>query len=87
MEEIQNKFVQVIGSSTMSVPMYKHSGHTQNQTLPCTIYGLYNPKTGTVLVVEVWADDHMVMGPSQLASHEVEQFRHALETSIIVNFD
>lgn len=39
----------------MAKPSYL-SGHTHTINRPCTVYGVYNDKTGTVLLEYVWCD-------------------------------
>ena len=52
---MENEFKRIIVDSSIAKPSYL-SGHTHTISRPCTVYGVWNARTGTILLEYVWCD-------------------------------
>ena len=61
----------------MAIPMHQE-GHTGSFALPCTVYGLYNALTGTLIFETVYCDGRN-FDMLEIASDELEKFQALLK--------
>ena len=52
---MESDFVRVVVDSTMEKSSFL-SGQNHGIQRPCTVYGLYCEKTGTIILEQVWCD-------------------------------
>lgn len=64
----------------------RKQGHTYELPLPCTIYGLYKAKTGTLILEHVWCDGENY-SPAELTPDEYERFMYKLKQELLFESD
>lgn len=57
------------------------SGHTHEVVRPCTVYSVYNERTGTLLIESAWCDGQ-AFNVQDLSQELLEKFRAELAQAI-----
>lgn len=81
---MENEFQRIVIDSSMGKPSYL-SGHTQEIQRPCRVFGLYNEKTGTIIVEHVWCDG-VTYPTASFALEELNKFYLELTQYLIDAF-
>lgn len=78
---MEDVFQRIATNSTLARPSF-NSGHTYELPLPCTVHGLYNARTGTIILEHVWCDGNSY-SLAELSADERERFYDKLRLEVL----
>lgn len=78
---MENEFRKIVASSSMMRSSYL-SGHSHEIARPCMVHGLFNDRTGTLLLEAVYCDGDM-FNIKSFTSEEWQEFYDALVQHLV----